>query len=232
MLYLLITHSRWVRFRYKPVSHSDIYWKIPGCIFHCKEFAAVCCFRGGCTILYLYICLTLFSKSIFPPARAVPVVFIYSVWLAPLEVLILPLTAARCPVCAWQSLCVTVMLSGRLTLTRWLAVCLPQMPWLVRPALPSLPMGNLVFSICRKKKAPLWCRAPDRSSCDEWGLGAQTSEVTKTRNGSLDLRLGLWDQPENTWKWSACLCMCVDVLKLCSCCHLQHERDGVLEYVW
>lgn len=97
-----------------------------------------------------------------------------------------------------------VFLSGRWTLTACLIVCLQQMLWLVRPSSPPLPEGNLKCRVCRKKKALLWSKAPDRSSCDEWGLGAWTSVVTISRPLRLDLLLGFWENVRN-----ACVRVCL-----------------------
>lgn len=87
-----------------------------------------------------------------------------------------------------------VVLSRRVTVTGSLAACLPPVPWLVGPSMPQLPMSSLVFRVCRKNKKDI---SPDRSSCDEWGLRGQTSQVTKTRKIVLDLRLGFWDKHKN-----------------------------------
>lgn len=108
--------------------------------------------------------------------------------LAPLALLSVLLTTARWALCARNGFCFRVVLSGRLTLTGWLTVCFLQMPWLVRPSLPSYPMANLKCRICRIE-ALVWSRAPDRCNCDEWGLGG--------------LRPQQWPKP-NMLLWTCC----------------------------
>lgn len=99
--------------------------------------------------------------------------------------LCLLMTTPRCALCVRQSCAV------RERNPNWMACSvLQQMPRLVRPSLPLPPIGNLKCRVCRKKKKKKQpCCDSDRN-CDEWGLGAKTSIVTKTRDIALDLLLG------------------------------------------
>lgn len=125
------------------------------------------------------------------------------------------MTTPRCALCVRQSCAV------RERNPNWMACSvLQQMPRLVRPSLPLPPIGNLKCRVCRKKKKNQPCCDSDRN-CDEWGLGAKTSIVTKTRDIALDLLLGFWElSKKNAWNvcthmWSSArVCSCICACKL------------------
>lgn len=175
--------------------------------------------------LHFDIYLTALAKPIFFLAGTIPVVHLYQSqersvtgpsgadlsagWLQPDGHCVL----VMCFVCQSDAV--------RETKSDWMAHSVFAADALTCASIIAPPTGRGGKMQHLQKKALLWSRAPDRNSCNEWGLGAQTSVVTKARNIALDILLGFCDWSKNVWHACVCVYVCLCLYsKFKSGCHL------------